>query len=97
MAGVSDQERGGWLAAFAGGRLLDAVLKLVIRRPRPPYAAAFLHDYSWSFPSGHAMGSLVSYGMPLTVAGMMRMSPPSWRTRLWMSAAAIARSVGECG
>jgi len=27
MAGVSDQEGGGWLAAFAGGRILDAVLK----------------------------------------------------------------------
>jgi len=29
---------GGWLAAFAGGGLLDEVLKLVIQRPRPPYA-----------------------------------------------------------
>jgi undecaprenyl-diphosphatase len=54
---------GGWLAAFAGGGLLDAVLKLVIQRPRPPYAGAFLHHYSWSFPSGHAMGSLIGYGM----------------------------------
>src|SRR5438270_12265290 len=31
----------------------------------------------------------------LTVAGMMRMSPPTWKTRLWMSAAAMARSVGS--
>ena len=54
---------GAWLAAFAGGGLLDEGLKLVIRRPRPPYAAAFLHHYSWSFPSGHAMGSLIGYGM----------------------------------
>ncbi|HXI64830.1 MAG TPA: bifunctional DedA family/phosphatase PAP2 family protein [Gemmatimonadales bacterium] len=54
---------GGWLAAFAGGGLLNTVLKLVIRRPRPPYAAAFLHHASWSFPSGHAMGSLIGYGM----------------------------------
>ena len=54
---------GGWLAAFAGGGLLNQVLKLVIRRPRPPYAAAFLHSYSWSFPSGHAMASLIGYGM----------------------------------
>ncbi len=53
----------GWAAAFAGGGLLNEILKLVIRRPRPPYAAAFLHDYSWSFPSGHAMGSLIGYGM----------------------------------
>ena len=54
---------GGWLAAFAGGGLLNTVLKLVIHRPRPPYAAAFLHHASWSFPSGHAMGSLIGYGM----------------------------------
>jgi undecaprenyl-diphosphatase len=54
---------GGWAAAFAGGGLLDEMLKLMIRRPRPPYAAAFLHDSSWSFPSGHAMGSLIGYGM----------------------------------
>jgi len=53
----------GWLAAFAGGGLLNTVLKLVIHRPRPPYAAAFLHHASWSFPSGHAMGSLIGYGM----------------------------------
>ena len=53
----------GWLAAFAGGGLLDAVLKLAIRRPRPPYATAFLRHYTWSFPSGHAMVSLIAYGM----------------------------------
>jgi undecaprenyl-diphosphatase len=62
---------GGWLAAFAGGGLLDAVLKLAIRRPRPPYAAAFLDDYSWSFPSGHAMGSLIGYGMLAYVLALL--------------------------
>src|SRR5712691_11870225 len=62
---------GGWLAAFAGGGLLDEVLKLVIQRPRPPYAGAFLHHYSWSFPSGHAMGSLVGYGMLVYVLGVL--------------------------
>ncbi|HYR98180.1 MAG TPA: bifunctional DedA family/phosphatase PAP2 family protein, partial [Gemmatimonadales bacterium] len=62
---------GGWLAAFAGGGLLDAVLKLEIRRPRPPYAAAFLQHYSWSFPSGHAMGSLIGYGMLAYVLGVL--------------------------
>jgi undecaprenyl-diphosphatase len=53
----------GWVAAFAGGGLLDGWLKLVIRRPRPEYAAALLHNPTWSFPSGHAMGALVGYGM----------------------------------
>jgi membrane protein DedA with SNARE-associated domain/membrane-associated phospholipid phosphatase len=62
---------GGWLAAFVGGGLLDAVLKLVIRRPRPPFAATFLHHYSWSFPSGHAMGSLIGYGMLAYVVAVL--------------------------
>jgi membrane protein DedA with SNARE-associated domain/membrane-associated phospholipid phosphatase len=54
---------GGWAAAFAGGTILQAALKVVIRRPRPPYVADFLSESSWSFPSGHAMGSLIGYGM----------------------------------
>jgi membrane-associated phospholipid phosphatase len=53
----------GWVAAFAGGSLLDALLKAVIHRPRPPDAWIFLHHYTWSFPSGHAMVSLIGYGM----------------------------------
>ena len=52
----------GWAAAFGGGGLLDGLLKLAIRRPRPPTLAGSLM-HSWSFPSGHAMGSLVGYGM----------------------------------
>jgi membrane-associated phospholipid phosphatase len=54
---------GGWVAALVGGEILNAVLKLVIRRPRPPHAADFLSSAGWSFPSGHAMGSLIAYGM----------------------------------
>ena len=53
----------GWVAALAGGSVLDIALKHIIQRPRPIYAAAFLHGTSYSFPSGHAMESLVGYGM----------------------------------
>jgi undecaprenyl-diphosphatase len=53
----------GWAGALGGAGVLDALLKDIIRRPRPIYASAFLHSYSFSFPSGHAMGSLVGYGM----------------------------------
>jgi undecaprenyl-diphosphatase len=53
----------GWLAAFAGGGVLDWALKVTIRRPRPPGAEAFLHGASFSFPSGHSMGSLIGFGM----------------------------------
>lgn len=53
----------GWAAAFGGAGVLDTLLKHIIRRPRPVYAANILQNYSFSFPSGHAMGSLVGYGM----------------------------------
>ena len=53
----------GWIAALAGGGLLDLGLKLAFRRPRPTWEAPYLVEHGWSFPSGHAMGSLVAYGM----------------------------------
>ncbi len=53
----------GWFAAFAGAGILTAALKTVIRRPRPFGAEVFLHGESFSFPSGHALGSLIGYGM----------------------------------
>ena len=53
----------GWVAAFSGASLIDRWLKVVVHRPRPVYAARLLPHPTWSFPSGHAMGSLVGYGM----------------------------------
>jgi membrane-associated phospholipid phosphatase len=45
------------------GGLLNVTLKAAVRRPRPPGSDLILHDHSWSFPSGHAMGSLIGYGV----------------------------------
>ena len=57
----------GWVAAFVGGGLLNVALKNAVQRPRPVGAGAFLHalngEYSYSFPSGHAMGAAIGYGM----------------------------------
>ena len=52
-----------WLATFIGGGLLDFVLKLVVHRPRPPFASDFLAHETFSYPSGHSMMSLVGWGM----------------------------------
>jgi membrane-associated phospholipid phosphatase len=54
---------GGWLAALVGGSLLDVALKRVFHRTRPTWDVPLLTAAGWSFPSGHAMGSLVAYGM----------------------------------
>lgn len=51
----------GWLLAFVGGFLLNNVLKNAIHRPRPHPAAGLYQG--WSFPSGHAMVSLIVFGM----------------------------------
>ncbi|MGE0354169.1 MAG: phosphatase PAP2 family protein [Gemmatimonadales bacterium] len=50
----------GMAVALAGAGLLNQALKDVFQRPRPAFAAGM---DSWSFPSGHAMGSLVAWGM----------------------------------
>lgn len=57
-----------WLRAIAlaasglGGTLLNNVLKIIFHRGRPESATEFVTRQSWSFPSGHAMGSMVGYG-----------------------------------
>ncbi len=51
------------LLVQGGGGLLNLTLKSLVKRPRPPGSELVLHGFSWSFPSGHAMGSLIGYGM----------------------------------
>ncbi len=53
----------GWLVAFIGGGALDWALKTIFRRDRPSFPNPFVHVLGYSFPSGHAMGSLIGYGM----------------------------------
>lgn len=53
----------GIVAICAGEALLDGVLKRVVHRVRPEFGARFLHGQSFSFPSGHAFGSIVAYGL----------------------------------
>jgi len=84
----------GWLAAFAGGGLLDVVLKLVIRRPRPPGAAAFLQHFSWSFPSGHAMGSLIGYGMLAYVLTLLWIHRRSAQIAVVLGTAVVIAAIG---
>jgi membrane-associated phospholipid phosphatase len=84
----------GWTAAFAGGGVLDRVLKEVIRRPRPVGAAAFLHGASFSFPSGHAMGSLVGYGMLAYLLASRGAERPRTRTAIAVSAVGLVLAIG---
>ena len=85
---------GGWIAAFGGASVLVPWLKVVVHRPRPPYAAAIIQHPTWSFPSGHAMGSLVGFGMLAYV--LVRFANGTRRARLvaWGGATLIILLIG---
>ena len=53
----------GWIVALGGGGILDVLLKQIFNRPRPPLAIMYTHAAGSSFPSGHAMGAIITYGM----------------------------------
>jgi undecaprenyl-diphosphatase len=71
---------------------LDSVLKLAFHRPRP---VAFFGPTpsSYSFPSGHAMGSLCFYGV---LAAILAARARGWRIKccIWTSAIVLISMIG---
>jgi len=69
LAGYGLLRRGRWIDAvglvLAGGGagLLNLLLKSIFERPRPDLFDGPFHLTTYSFPSGHAMGSIAAYGM----------------------------------
>jgi undecaprenyl-diphosphatase len=55
------------LASVAGSFVLDPVLKDLVGRLRPVVAHPIAHGLGRSFPSGHALNSIVCYGAVLLV------------------------------
>jgi len=51
------------MAAALGGVALDEVMKLHFKRLRPEVPWAFVHEHSFSFPSGHSVLAMVMYGV----------------------------------
>ncbi|HEX8851764.1 MAG TPA: phosphatase PAP2 family protein [Gemmatimonadaceae bacterium] len=75
-----------WIAAAGGGAILDQVLKILVHRTRPEYGAAFLHGVSYSFPSGHAMGSLIGFGMvAFAIAHVRHLSRRERQVAYWLA------------
>jgi|SRR5215469_2084974 len=80
------------LLTMAGALFLDAMLKLLIRRPRPvPFFIPKPSTYS--FPSGHALVSFCFYGL---LAGMasLQLKAPWQRAAVWAGAAVVIGSIG---
>ncbi|MBI3929505.1 MAG: phosphatase PAP2 family protein [Armatimonadetes bacterium] len=66
-----------WTAALLGGNLFNVLLKGLFERPRPVVSQVLLSEPQFSFPSGHAMGSLVLYGMLAYIAIRWASKPAS--------------------
>lgn len=52
-----------WIIALVGGGLLSLQMKAIFARPRPVFTNPLLIEESFSFPSAHAMTSLITYGL----------------------------------
>ena len=75
----------GYITTVAGGGGLDILLKHAIRRERPISDATLINVGGFSFPSGHAMLSVVFYGM---IAYFLIRYAKLWRTRILIAISA---------
>jgi len=73
-----------------GGALLNVALKQAFHRTRPSFASEFAVT-SWSFPSGHAMDSLIGYGL---LAYWLSARFPRARTPILAGAVALIILIG---
>ncbi|MBA4285735.1 MAG: hypothetical protein C0434_09420 [Xanthomonadaceae bacterium] len=81
-----------WLAVTAGNGLLNRTLKLGFERLRPLHDHGLVFEPAFSFPSGHASGSLAVYGL-LTALLLPRL-PPAARLPLLLATVALVLLIG---
>ena len=82
-----------WAAAVGGNALLNVSLKIVFARARPVHDGGLVLEQGFSFPSGHASGSVVTYGMLAYLA--LRLLPARWHLPALLLAALAAFSIGS--
>lgn len=78
-----------WVAAFAGGAGLEAILKVLVHRTRPEYAGHYLVSGSYSFPSGHATLSFLGIAMLLYTLITTHRLRERWARIVFISAGAL--------
>jgi undecaprenyl-diphosphatase len=83
----------GWTLVFGGGKLMEALLKHTLHRTRPIGALQHLGDASFSYPSGHAMGAMIGYGL-LAYMILLRVRQPMARAAVTATAALIILATG---
>jgi membrane protein DedA with SNARE-associated domain/membrane-associated phospholipid phosphatase len=74
-----------YLTAILGGSFLSFILKTAVHRVRPHAGFALIQIGGWSFPSGHAMMSIIFYGM---LAYLFIRKTQSWKLQVFAVSAA---------
>ena len=82
-----------WLLALGGNALLVVLLKRIFERARPLHDHGLVSEPGFSFPSGHAAGATVAYGMLAYIA--LRGLPAPWQLPALLLAVALAFTVGS--
>ncbi len=81
------------LIGYVGGWILNRVLKDAFERPRPAVVEGIDIVHSLSFPSGHAMTSVIAYGAVAYLVA--RLAPkPTLRRFTWGLAILIILAIG---
>jgi membrane-associated phospholipid phosphatase len=83
---------GAWLATLMGTAIINSALKAWFQRERPLHDHGFIVEHSYSFPSGHASGAMVFYGMLAYV--LLVLCPPRWHRTTVVAAVAMITLVG---
>lgn len=81
-----------WLLALAGTALINSGLKAWFQRERPLHDHGFVVEHSYSFPSGHASGSMVFYGMLAYL--LLVLCPPRFHRGIVIAAVTVITLVG---
>ncbi|MDH6169651.1 membrane-associated phospholipid phosphatase [Variovorax boronicumulans] len=81
----------GWVLALGGIVVLNPALKHIFERARPVHDHGLAFETSFSFPSGHSAGAIVSYGMLLYLA--LRTLPARWHVPAAMAAMAAILTI----
>jgi len=76
--------------ACLGGTILNTGLKLVFTKPRPQLWHRLIVETSYSYPSGHALGSMVLYGM---IAYLLAQRYPKLARIIYLVAAGLILTI----
>lgn len=82
-----------WAVTTFSGGLLNRVLKTIFERSRPVHEHGLTAAEGWSFPSGHASGSMLVYG--LLAYFVVRNTSPPWHVPVALAGIALILFVGS--